>query len=68
MSEKAGVLNVGIEGMMLGGAYAGFLAAILTGSVWLGLAAGTLGGGLVAAPMAILCVRLGLNQIVIGIG
>ena len=29
MSEKAGVLNVGIEGMMLGGAYAGFLAAIV---------------------------------------
>lgn len=68
MSEKAGVLNVGIEGMMLGGAYAGFLAAILTGSVWLGLAAGTLGGGLVAVPMVILCVRRGLNQIVIGIG
>ena len=37
MSEKAGVLNIGIEGMMLGGAYAGFLAASSTGSLWLGL-------------------------------
>ena len=68
MSEKAGVLNVGIEGMMLGGAYAGFLTAISTGSIWLGFFAGACGGALVAVPMVILCVQRGLNQIVIGIG
>ncbi|CAN5231493.1 ABC transporter permease [soil metagenome] len=68
MSEKAGVLNVGIEGMMLGGAYAGFLVAILSNSIWLGLLAGVAGGALVAVPMVVLCVWRGLNQIVIGIG
>lgn len=67
VSEKAGVLNIGIEGMMLMGAYTGFLAAFLTGSVWLGFAGGLAGGMAVAGLMALFCVRLGLNQIVIGI-
>lgn len=67
ISEKAGVLNIGIEGMMLVGAYTGFLAAYGTGSFWLGFLAGALGGLAVAAAMAFFCVRLGLSQIVIGI-
>ena len=68
MSEKAGVLNVGIEGMMLMGAYMGFLVAFQTDSLWMGFLGGTLGGVLTAIVMAVLCVRMGLNQIVIGIG
>jgi general nucleoside transport system permease protein len=68
MSEKAGVLNIGIEGMMIAGAYAGFLGAYLSESLWLGFLTGALAGTAVAAVMALLCVRLGLNQIVIGIG
>lgn len=68
MSEKAGVLNIGIEGMMIAGAYAGFLGAFLSESIWLGFLTGALGGMGVATLMALLCVRLGLNQIVIGIG
>ena len=68
MSEKAGVLNIGIEGMMLAGAYAGFLAAFTFDSLWLGFLGGIAGGMAVAGLMAVLCVRLGLNQIVIGIG
>jgi simple sugar transport system permease protein len=67
ISEKAGVLNIGIEGMMLIGAYVGFLIAFRTGSIWLGFAGGALGGAGVALLMALFCVRLGLNQIVIGI-
>ena len=67
MSEKAGVLNIGIEGMMLVGAYCGFLGAYMTGSLWLGFLGGAAGGAAVALLMALLCVRLGLNQIVIGI-
>lgn len=67
MSEKAGVLNVGIEGMMLMGAYLGFYVAFELESIWMGFLGGMLGGMLVAALMALLCVRLGLNQIVIGI-
>lgn len=67
VSEKAGVLNIGIEGMMLFGAYAGFVAAWSSGSLWLGFLVGALGGLAVALPMLLLCVWLGLNQIVIGI-
>ena len=67
ISEKAGVLNIGIEGMMLTGAYLGFLAAYLTGSIGLGFLGGLLGGMAVALLMVLFCVRLGLNQVVIGI-
>jgi simple sugar transport system permease protein len=67
MSEKAGVLNIGIEGMMITGAYLGFVGAFYSGSLWLGFLVGALGGMAVALVMALLCVRLGLNQIVIGI-
>ena len=68
MSEKAGVLNIGIEGMMIAGAFCGFLGAYLSGSLWLGFLSGGLAGCAVAFVMVLLCVRLGLNQIVIGIG
>lgn len=67
ISEKTGVLNIGIEGMMLVGAYVGFAAAYYSGSFWLGFLGGAAGGMLVALLMAILCVWLGMNQIVIGI-
>jgi simple sugar transport system permease protein len=67
ISEKAGVLNIGLEGMMLMGAYAGFFATYHTGSFWLGYLAGGLCGMGAALIVAWLCVRRGLNQIVIGI-
>ena len=67
ISEKAGVLNIGIEGMMLFGAYAAFVAAWYTGSFWLGFLAGGAGGAAVACIVLVLCIRRGLNQIVIGI-
>ena len=44
ISEKAGVLNIGIEGMMLFGAYTGFVAAYYSNSFALGFLAGGLGG------------------------
>lgn len=67
ISEKAGVLNIGIEGMMLAGAYAGFAVALGSGSLWLGFLAGALAGVVVALLMALFCIRYGMNQIVIGI-
>ncbi len=67
ISEKAGVLNIGIEGMMLFGAYTGFVAAYYTDSFNLGFLAGGLGGMAVALFVVLLCIRFGLNQIVIGI-
>ncbi len=67
ISEKAGVLNIGIEGMMLLGAYGGFVAAYYTESFWFGFLAGGLSGMAVALLMAVFCIGLAMNQIVIGI-
>jgi len=67
ISERAGVLNIGLEGMMLVGAYVGYLGAHYGGSVWVGFLAGIGGGAAASVVMAVLCVRLGLDQIVVGI-
>ena len=67
ISERAGVLNIGLEGMMLLGAYVGFIGAYYTGSVWVGFLAGIAGGKATSLVMVVLCVRLGLDQIVVGI-
>ena len=67
ISEKAGVLNLGLEGMMLAGAYGGFSGAFYTESIWLGFLIGALCGMVIAVLMAFLCVYARLNQIVIGI-
>jgi len=67
ISEKAGVLNIGLEGMMLIGAYTGFVATYRTGSFWIGFLAGGAGGMAAALIVLFLCIRKGLNQIVIGI-
>ena len=67
MSQTAGVLNIGIEGMMLAGAFGGFAAAYYTGSAEAGFAAGGLTGLVVALPMVGLCALRGVNQIAVGI-
>ncbi len=66
ISERAGVLNIGLEGMMLMGGYGGFVVALYTNH-WLGLVGGLGVGALTAVIMLIFCVRLGLDQIVVGI-
>jgi simple sugar transport system permease protein len=67
ISERAGVLNIGLEGMMLLGAYFGFLGAYYGHSVWIGYLTGMLAGMLSSVFMVVLCVWLGLDQIVVGI-
>ena len=67
ISERAGVLNIGLEGMMLLGAYVGFLGTYYSGSVWVGFLTGILAGMLGSLFMVVLCVWLGLDQIVVGI-
>jgi ABC-type uncharacterized transport system permease subunit len=67
VAEQAGVLNVGLEGYMLFGAYLAFVIAYNTGSEWLGLAAGIVAGAAASLLMVVLCVRMNLDQIVIGI-
>jgi general nucleoside transport system permease protein len=67
VSERAGVINIGLEGMMLAGAFAGVLGAQLAGSPWLGFPIAALGGVLVAALHGVLCFRFGANQVVSGV-
>ncbi len=68
IAEQSGVLNVGLEGMMLVGAFVGFVATNETDSLWLGLISGGIAGAVVSLIMVWFCVRLGLDQIVVGIG
>ena len=68
VSEKAGVMNIGLEGMILLGAYVGFLVAYYEESFWLGFLAGALAGGVVAfVVVAIPCVWMAMNQVIIGL-
>ncbi|MEY2534437.1 MAG: ral nucleoside transport system permease protein [bacterium] len=68
VSERAGVLNVGLEGMMLAGAFFSYLIAWQTDSMVLGTIAGVAAGVFFAAIMALLCVEAGADQIVSGVG
>jgi general nucleoside transport system permease protein len=67
-SERSGVLNLGIEGIMLLGAMIGFSAAYFTGSLWLGVLAALLTGAIAGLLMSFLTVVLGVSQHVAGIG
>jgi general nucleoside transport system permease protein len=67
LCQKAGVLNLSLEGMMLSGAYAGFLGAHYSGNTWLGVPAGMLGGVVVGVLMAFLSVSLKTEQVINGI-
>ena len=66
-TERAGVLNLGIEGILLTSAISSFLAADSSGSIWLGLIVGSLVGALLAGIHAVLSVTLRANQIVSGL-
>ena len=68
VSERTGVINVGLEGMMLTGAFFAFLVTWQTGSPWLGVLTGLVAGALLAAVMAALAIEAGADQIVTGIG
>ena len=67
LTEKAGVLNLGLEGLMLLGAFSGFSVTLATGNPWLGLAAAVAAGMAVSAIHAFLCVTMKANQVVSGL-
>ena len=77
ITERGGVLNLGLEGIMLVGAFAGFAAAFYAQeslpagaqwlAPWLGLAAGTVAGMLMGLLMAVLAVTLQTDQVIAGI-
>ena len=67
-AERAGVLNLGIEGTMFFGAFVGFWAASATDSLWIGMLAAISAGVASGLLMALLSVTLGVNQHVSGLG
>jgi len=68
LCERAGVLNLGIEGIMTMGAMTGWLTVYLGGDLWTGLLMAAMSGALIGLLHAILTVPLGLSQHVSGLG
>lgn len=67
VTEKSGVLNLGVEGMMLVGAIVAFITTSATGSLWLGVAAGCLAGAAMAFVFGFLTLTLQANQVAAGL-
>jgi len=67
ISERAGILNVGLEGMMLTGAFTAALASDVTGNPWLGAVAGALGGAALASVHGAIVINWGGDQVVSGL-
>lgn len=65
--ERAGILNIGMEGVMLSGAFFSFVGAFYGGNIIIGLICGMLGGCLVSLIHGFLCIKLSQNQSVSGI-
>jgi simple sugar transport system permease protein len=68
LCERAGVLNLGIEGIMVAGAFAGWFAVSLGGSLWTGVLVAALTGAAFGLLHGVLTVPLGLSQHVTGLG
>lgn len=65
-SERSGVVNVALEGLMLAGAFTAAVVTYLSHQPWLGLAAGAAAGSAVALVHAVASIRRGANQVVSG--
>jgi simple sugar transport system permease protein len=65
--ERAGVVNIAIEGMLLSGAFASAVVASATANPWIGIAAGIVAGGLLAGLLAVLAIRYLVDQIIAGV-
>jgi simple sugar transport system permease protein len=67
VTEKSGVLNLGVEGMMVMGAVCGFVVASESGSLWLGVLAALLAGAAMAGLFAVLTLTFQANQVAAGL-
>lgn len=67
VAERAGTINISVEAMALGGAFAAAIGQDLTGSIWVGLLAAIVAGLLVAAVQANMSHRLPADQFVVGL-
>jgi ABC-type uncharacterized transport system permease subunit len=66
LCERAGVVNIAIEGMMLGGAMVSTVVASVTGSLWLGVLGALVTGALLAWVHGVLSIKYKINQIISG--
>ncbi len=67
-SERAGVINLGLEGMLLGGAFAATLGSYLTGNPYVGILFAIIAGAAIAWLLGILTLRYRANHVVCGVG
>jgi simple sugar transport system permease protein len=67
MGERAGVINIAIEGQLLLGAFTAAIVASTVGVLWLGLIGGSLAGGLVGLVLAWFAIRILVDQIILGV-
>jgi general nucleoside transport system permease protein len=67
LCERAGVININIEGQFLVGAFTAAFAATVTGSLWVGLLCGCLAGGLLSAALAVFAIRYLVDQVILGV-
>ncbi|MFW6006536.1 MAG: ABC transporter permease [Bacillota bacterium] len=67
-SERSGIINIGLEGMILTGAFAGVLGSYLTSSAWIGVLFAVIAGGLLALVFALFTVSYKANHVVAGVG
>jgi simple sugar transport system permease protein len=67
ITERAGLIGLGLEGYMLSGAFCGALTAYYSGSAWVGLLGAVVGGGAMALLYALAVIRFRADQVVVGI-
>lgn len=67
ISQRGGIMNLGIEGMMAVGAVAGFIVTYTTGNPWLGMLASIIMGAVVSLIHGFVCITLKANQVVSGL-
>lgn len=67
ISERAGLIGLGLEGYMLGGAFCGAVASYYSGSPWIGLTGAIAGGAALALLYAVTAIRFRADQVVLGV-
>jgi len=66
LCERAGIVNIGIEGMMLTGAMVGTVAGSISGSLWFGVLAAVISGALMGLVLGVLSIKYKINQVIAG--
>jgi len=68
VSERAGIINLGLEGKILGGAFVGAYVSYLTGSAWWGVVGAAVSGMLLGGLLALFAIRFRADHVVAGVG